>query len=197
MWGIGWVATVWLGCASGTSVDIEPEDLEEIDPAKATQQTVEGTWRVELDDERKRRFAIIGAALSSEPLRTQGLGKLERDEKDLYETWSRKKGRDVRKMEKKLRMTRAHYVVAEGRVTVQVETDGLRESFGPVDYEVLETGSERTVFRFDPGMGNGYETHTVLWQGPDKGTDRVTANGLQLIELPLVREAKPTPTSTD
>jgi len=185
-----WALLTWagvLGCAGSDPMaadDVVQASVEENGEPGAR---VEGTWKVELKDKRARRFAIIGAALSAEPLRVQGLGSLDRDEKDLYETWARKQGPEVRKMSKKLRMTRARYIVSEGRITVQVDNDGIIESYGPVDFDTLGSSDRTTVLRFDPGMGNGYETHTLIWAGNDKATDRVTANGQSLIELPWVR----------
>ncbi|MEM6927252.1 MAG: hypothetical protein AAF602_10000 [Myxococcota bacterium] len=187
-WLAGLALTVTIACSGETTTSDEAVTPEVEEPARVGADRLIGSWKVALKESRQRRLAIIDAALSSVPLRATELGKLGKDEKDLYETWARKKGRDVRTMEKKLRMTRSRYVFQDGRVTVQVNNDGIRESYGPVDYEVLESSDDRTVVRFDPGMGNGYETHTVLWAGADRGADRVTANGQGLIELPWIRD---------
>lgn len=182
------------GCADSSTVETTTDEEEAalIDPVEAAKVQIGGTWRVEFPRERMaRRFKIIEAALSAEPLREQNLGKLSKDEKDLYETWSRKKGREVRKMKRKLNMAKARYVFAEGQVTVQVQDGDRREFFGPVAVDVLGTAPNRTELRFDPGMGNGFETHLLLWSGNDRATDKVTANGEQVIELEWVRESGP------
>lgn len=192
-----WILALGVGCSTSTLEDVE-EDSVEVEPEAAATNEVAGTWQVKLVEARKRRLKIIRAALSSQPLREAGLGKLKKDEKDLYETWSRKQGQEARLMNRKLRVTKARFVIGEGQITVQVDDDGLVESFGPVSYEVLETAPDRTVLRFDPGMGNGFETHTLLWSGPDQATSRITANGKSFLEVPLVRVAgppEPTPPS--
>ncbi len=192
----GLALAIAVACSGDTATTVDDETVE--DATEVAQNRIAGTWKVELVEKRQRRFAIIAAALSAEPLRMSGVGKLDKAERDLFDTWQRKRGRDVREMEKKLRLTKARFVIGDGRITVRVDNDGIPESYGPVDYEILEGSDRRTVLRFDPGMGNGYETHTLLWTGPDAATDRITANGRALIELPWKRVSAPaTPPTAD
>ncbi len=53
---------------------------------------------------------------------------------------------------------------------------GKDESFGPVKYKIKSATDDKIVLQFDPGLGNGTETHTITWQSDKKGTNQISSS---------------------
>ena len=120
----------------------------------------------------RRQLRIISAALSGQKKKKQRLGKLTPEEEELFKEWEGKKGPEVREIRKEIRYNKNYLIdITDSTVTVQF---GTEETHGPVDYEVVSATETNTTIRFDPGLGNGMETHSFEWTSPTKGVDHIT-----------------------
>lgn len=158
-----WTLVWWAGCA-GTSEANDDELHEEV---------IVGTWRVVPEAGELRNLKVIDAALSGQPDRKKALGDLTGDEEALFDEWSAKRGIPVENKKAELRFLEgAQLEFTEDQVTVSFGTD----KYGPADYAVMNATADSLQLRFDPGLGNGLETHDIEWKGKDAGVDHITSS---------------------
>lgn len=139
------------------------------DPAKR----VVGTWRMVPTEDRLRELKIVDAAMSGKPQKKEKLGKLSDTEEKLFKEWEGKKGDEAKQMKSELKFAKnCLFEFSDTQVTIKFGED---ETFGPIAYDVVSATDSSTVLKFDPGLGNGTETHTFAWDSPSKGTDHITA----------------------
>ena len=165
-----------LACSGGGATDgatdtvVTPEQPEpSADPAKR----VVGTWRMVPTEERLRELKIVDAAMSGKPQKKEKLGKLSDSEEKLFKEWEGKKGDDAKAMKSELKFAKnCLFEFSDTQVTIKFGED---ETFGPIAYDVVEATDKTTTLKFDPGLGNGTETHRFEWDSPSKGTDHIKA----------------------
>ncbi|MBX2799395.1 MAG: hypothetical protein KTR31_17095 [Myxococcales bacterium] len=163
------VACLWISSSGCMGMGADPEGSTDVDDVAAKERIV-GIWRIVPPDADLRRFKVIDAAISGRPDRKANLGELSVTETGLFETWSKKKGKELKDMRAQLRFLKgSQFEFTEEQVTVQFGSD----RFGPVDYTVVSDSPDKTVVTMDPGLGNGLETHTYSWTDENRGTVQV------------------------
>lgn len=127
---------------------------------------------------------VIDAAFKGKQARER-LGQMTGEEQDLYREWKQKKGDAVAQMKSQLKfMKNCNFEFSGGSVTVRFDA----ETHGPVAYTVVSSSDQQTVITFDPGLGNGVETHSISWDSANKGTNNITGtNGESFIPLVIKR----------
>lgn len=173
-----------LACSGGG--DVATDGTTTPDPVPAPKaddpaKKVVGTWRMVPPEEELRRLKVIDAALSGKPQKKEKLGSMTADEKALFNEWSGKKGAEAQAMKGQIRFSKnCQFTFTDSQVTVKFED----ESFGPVNYSVVSATDNNTTVKFDPGLGNGTETHSITWESASKGVDLITAeNGSTFFPL--------------
>jgi hypothetical protein len=148
-----------------------------------------GTWRATPNEKRRRQLKIIDAALSGRPHPREQLGDLTGDEQALFDAWVGRRGPEVAAMHAEIRRMRSlGLAFSADEVAVTVAGEPGRSA---VPYERVAIEPDRTVLSFDPGLGNGVETHTITWTGDGRGIDtRTAADGTALDELLLVKDGE-------
>jgi hypothetical protein len=164
-----------LACSGGAGTDGATDAVtptpnpEPADPAKK----IVGTWRMVPTEARLRELKIIDAAISGKPQKKEKLGKLSADEEKLFKEWEGKKGDEAKDMKFQLKFAKnCLFEFTDSQVTVKFGED---ETFGPVGYTVVSATDSNTTVKFDPGLGNGTETHSFDWDSPTKGVDHIKA----------------------
>lgn len=158
-----WTMT-WLAGCSGSGAG----DGDEI----AYEEALIGSWRVVPQEGEIRRLKVIDAAMSGQPDKTSALGDLTKAEKALFAEWSAKRGAEAENMKAELRfLAGAQLSFTEEQVTVQFGSN----TYGPADYAILGADKAGVQVRFDPGLGNGMETHDIQWTSADAGIDIISS----------------------
>jgi hypothetical protein len=163
-----------LACSGGATTDAatdvaKPEPPDEADPKKR----IVGTWRMIPTEDRLRELKIIDAAISGKPQKKEKLGKLSDAEDKLFKEWENKKGEEAKAMKNELKFVKnCLFEFTDSQVTIKFGED---ETFGPIGYTVVSATDTNTTLKFDPGLGNGMETHSFDWDGPTKGVDHIKA----------------------
>jgi hypothetical protein len=144
-----------------------------------------GKWQMQPDKSELRNLMIIDAALSGKPKKKDKLGKLSGTEQALFNEWKGKKGAEADFMKAQIKLLKGYQLTfTSSQVTVKFGPD----SFGPVSYTVKSASDSGLTVTFDPGLGNGVETHKITWSGDGRGTDNIsTASGQTFIPLNLKR----------
>lgn len=150
---------VLSGCTSSSA---------EEDPEEALAAKVVGTWQARPPDIEIRRLKVIEAAMAGQPGKKQALGDLTNAESTLFDEWAAKRGPAAQNMKAELRfMEGAVLEFTDTQATVRLGGN----VYGPADYELVSATEAGVQLRFDPGLGNGIETHDITWNGPDLGID--------------------------
>lgn len=180
------------GCFVERAPDPSPATPEPPAPAEAPveaahrPESLAGTWKMVPDEARLRELKIIAAATSKDA-KVERLGDLTPQEQAIFDEWAKKKGKEVEEKLHELTLARNYLVVfTDTEVTLQYGT----ERFGPFPYTLVSQTDTNTTISFDPGFGNGVETHALDFSAPARGTDTVTtANGQRFDPVALVRLA--------
>jgi hypothetical protein len=152
-----------------TTTDVATEEPE----TPAAGNKLVGTWKMMPTEERLRELKIIDAAISGKAQKRERLEPLSAEEESLFKEWEGKKGDEVKTIKSEMRFMRnSQFDFTDTEVTVHFGED---EKFGPVVYEVVSTTDTNTTIKFDPGLGNGVETHSFTWESDTKGVDNITA----------------------
>jgi hypothetical protein len=139
--------------------------------AKDPKSLIVGTFQMLPPEEELRKLKVINAAINGKGDAKAKLGKLTKEEEALFKEWEGKKGPEVKGMRSQIKFMRGtQFTFTDSQVTVQFGD----EKFGPVSYEVVTATDSRTVVKFDPGLGNGMETHDITWKSADRGIDNIT-----------------------
>lgn len=174
-----------LACGGGPDV---PEVV--VAPPDEAARLV-GRWQLKPDPETVRMLKVIDAAISGRKDKRKNLGQFTDDEQRLFEQWEGKKGEDIKVVKGRIRFASGVDVeFAQDRQVTLRFADGKSKAstFGPVPYEVVEAATDQVTVRFDPGLGNGPETHTIVWRSETEGLDTVTVEGQE--PFPLLLERK-------
>jgi hypothetical protein len=160
-----------LACSgeTGTTDVATPTPTPPPAPADPAQKIV-GTWRMVPEEAELRRLKVIDAALSGKAQKKEKLGKLTAEEEKLFKEWENKQGPEVKAMKAQLKFAKGcQFTFTDKTVTVNFDD----EKFGPVDYTVVSATDANTTLKFDPGLGNGTETHSIDWTSDTRGTDHI------------------------
>ncbi|MFT4621455.1 MAG: hypothetical protein ACI8PZ_000107 [Myxococcota bacterium] len=182
-----------IACMGGADVEVgggdEDDGGDDKKEAATPESKVIGTWQMRPPSDQMRNFKIIDAALSGKPAKLEKLGKLKGAEQTLFDEVKGMKGPEKKMMMNQLKfMKQSKLIFTKSDVTVQFGAD---EKFGPVKYTVSSATDSKISVKFDPGLGNGTETHTITWKSADKGVDQITAsNGTEFIPLDIGRVGK-------
>jgi hypothetical protein len=183
------VVAAWsLACGGGSDTPVSSPSPTEPPPAEASPARsgvqLDGTWQIRPADQELRHMRVIDAAFKGNKARER-LGEMTGEEQSLYREWKQKKGADVDQMKSQLKfMKNCKFEFQGSQVTVHFDA----ETHGPVSYTLVSSSNQHTVLSFDPGMGNGVETHRIDWSSKDKGTNIITgADGSSFIPLVIKR----------
>lgn len=187
---LGLVAAWSLACGGGSDAPVSAPQVDEQAPAPVEVEPVrsavqlDGTWQIRPVDDELRRLRVIDAAFKGKQARER-LGTMTGEEQNLYREWKQKKGDDLAQMKSQLKfMKNCKFEFKGESVTVRFDD----ETHGPVAYTVLSSSDQQTVLTFDPGLGNGVETHSISWDTPNKGTNDITSvSGEAFIPLVIKR----------
>ncbi|MEZ4238773.1 MAG: hypothetical protein R3F59_22000 [Myxococcota bacterium] len=159
-----------LACSGAGETDGTTTDGTET-PAEGNRLV--GNWRMMPDDDQLRQLKIIGAAMSGKKEKKDRLGDLTKDEQQLFKEWEGKKGDEAKAMKQLIKFTKGcEFDFTEDQVTIHFGKD---EQFGPVSYEIVSSDDANTTIKFDPGLGNGTETHSFDWESATKGVDHISS----------------------
>ena len=163
--------SILLAVGGGLVACSEAEPVAEMEQAEVEiRGRLAGEWRLVPAETELRRLKVIRAAMSGNPAQKDELGKLSKAEQSELERWSQARGPVAENMKAQLRyVENALLSFTDRHVSVKLGSD----VYGPVDYEVEQAGQDSAVLRFDPGLGNGLETHHVRWGSDMQGTDRI------------------------
>jgi hypothetical protein len=140
-------------------------------PAADPAQRLVGTWRMVPPDTELRKLKIMDAAISGKPQKKEKLGDLTAEEQKLYKEWEGKKGPDLQAAKQAIKFAKScTFEFTDSQVTVKFGEDDVN---GPFPYTKVDATDAQTVIKFDPGFGNGMETHTFVWESPTKGVDNI------------------------
>ena len=176
-----------LAC-SGTTTPTTDTPAVEPAPAPATDPKTKlvGTWKMMPDEKNLREMKIIDAAMSGRTQKIEKLGDLTPDEQKLLDEWKNKSGDETKDMKAQLRFLRnCTFDFTDKQVTIHFGED---ETYGPVDYAVTNATDTNTTVTFDPGLGNGTETHSIDWQADGKGIDNISAGATKFNPLTVVKK---------
>ena len=184
-----------IACMGGGEAEVgedaggDEEKKEEKKEEAKPESKIIGSWQMRPPQSEMRKFKIIDAAVSGNPKKKQDLGQLQGDEKKLFDEVAGMKGPEKKNMQNMLKLMKQNkFVFTESDVTVQFGAD---EKFGPVKYTVVSASDSAITVKFDPGLGNGTETHAITWKGENKGTDQITAsNGAEFLPLDIGKAGK-------
>ena len=173
-----------LACSGGAATDAETPTTPEPDKANPANKLV-GVWRMIPEETELRRLKVIDAAISGKAQKKEKLGKLTAEEEKLFKEWEKKEGPALKEMKAQLRFARGcQFTFTDTEVTVAFD----EEKYGPVAYTVVSATDVNTTIRFDPGLGNGTETHSIDWTSATKGVDHI--KGADGQEFPPINIAK-------
>jgi hypothetical protein len=177
-----------LACSGATTPTTDTPTTEPAPaPAPADPKTkLVGTWKLIPEEQKLRQLRIIDAALSGRAQKVEKLGDLTPDEQKLFDQWKDKKGDEVKDMKARLRFLRnCTFDFTDKQVTIRFGED---ETYGPVDYTITNATDTNTTVTFDPGLGNGVETHSIDWQSDGKGVDNISAGATKFDPLTVVKK---------
>lgn len=161
-----------IACMGGETTPTDqtaPAPTPDPEPADPATKIV-GTWRMIPDEAKLRELKIIDAAISGKPQKKEKLGDLTKEEQKLFDDWEDKKGPEVKAKKAEIRfMKGCQFVYTDSQVTVKFD----EEAFGPVSYTVVSATDANLTLRFDPGLGNGVETHSIDWESDTRGLDHI------------------------
>jgi hypothetical protein len=142
------------------------------EPAADPAKRLVGTWRMVPPDDELRKLKIMDAAISGKPQKKEKLGTLTAEEQKLYNEWTNKKGPDLQAAKQAIKFAKScTFDFTDTQVTVKFGDD---DTNGPFPYSVVSATDTNTTIKFDPGFGNGMETHSFAWESPTKGVDNIT-----------------------
>jgi hypothetical protein len=186
------VAASSLACMGGTPTDVvtpapspAPAPTPAPTPAPSANKML-GNWRIVPPESELRNLKVINAAIGGKPQQKERLGTMTADEQAVFNEWKAKKGPEVEAMRAQLKFLKnCHFEFTDTQVTVIFED----EKFGPVSYTTVSSTDANTTVKFDPGLGNGTETHSIDWKGDGKGTDNIsTASGGTFFPLDVLKQ---------
>lgn len=179
------VFTWSLACTGGATV---PPTDQQVDAPKepGPERKIVGNWRFGKSEEEMRRLRIIDAAISKKPQKRERLGDLTPDEQALFDEWKDKSGKEVREVRQEIRYSKnSQFHFTDHAVSAEF---GGEEGFQDVPYEVVSATDQQLTLRFDPGLGNGVETHVISWSSETTGVDDITdAQGKKFAPLDILR----------
>ena len=187
--GVLTVVAVWsLACGGGSDAPVNVPAPMDQPPAAASPSSsgvqLDGTWQIRPVDQELRRMRVIDAAFKGNKAREK-LGQMTGEEQSLYREWRQKKGAEADQMKSQLKfMKNCEFEFQGSQITVRFDA----ETHGPVPYTLVSSSNQQTVISFDPGLGNGAETHRIDWSSKDKGTNNITGvDGSSFIPLVIKR----------
>lgn len=128
-----------------------------------------GDWHMVPQD--LRRYKIIQAALSGKPAAKKKLN-LKKEEEALFEEWAAATGQKAEDMRAEIKYKKETlFTFTEGQATVTLAGD----KFGPVDFTVVSSSDDNIVLTFDPGLGNGMETHNITLSDNNNGVNLINS----------------------
>ena len=158
-----------LACSGGTATDATTPPDPVPDKADPANKLV-GVWRMIPEESELRRLKVIDAALSGKAQKKEKLGKLTAEEERLFKEWEKKEGAEAKAMKAQLRFAKGcQFTFTDKQVTVAFD----EEKFGPMDYTIVSATDSNTTIKFDPGLGNVTETHSIDWTNDTKGVDHI------------------------
>lgn len=168
----------------GTTTPPVPTPEPAADPSKR----LVGTWNMLPPEDELRRMKVIDAAITGNPQKKEKLGKFTPEEQKLFNEWEKKSGPEVKAMKNQIRFTKGtNFEFTDTQVTIRFGADDVN---GPFPYSVINATDANTTVTFDPGFGNGLETHAFTWENPTKGIDNISgADGKTFVPL-TVKKAK-------
>lgn len=172
-----------LACTGGgetttdAATDAAPQPNPEPVPAADPAARLVGNWRMLPPEDKLREMKIIAVAISDNPKQKEKqlekLGKLNADEQRLFNEWEKKSGPEVKAKKQEIRFTKnTDFEFTDKTVTIRFGEDDVN---GPFNYTVVSATDSNTTVTFDPGFGNGLETHSFDWSSPTEGTDNITS----------------------
>ncbi len=154
------------------------------DPAKK----IVGKWRMGLSEAEARRYKVIDAAVSKGAAKKERLGDLTAEEQKLFDEWSKKdkKSDEVKNVKQEIRLARgSRFNFTDS--TVSADFSG-EDAFENIPYKVVSATDTQLTMTFDPGLGNGLETHVITWKSDTSGVDDITAaDGRKFQPLEIIR----------
>lgn len=177
-----------LACSGETTTDAAtPTPTPPPEPADPAAKII-GNWHMVPEEAELRRLKIIDAALSGKAQKKEKLGKLSSDEERLFKEWENKSGPEVKAMKAQIRFAKGcKFIFTDKDVTVAFDD----EKFGPSPYTVVSATESNTTLKFDPGLGNGVETHSIEWQSDSRGIDHIKgADGSDFTPLTIAKAPK-------
>jgi hypothetical protein len=179
-----------LACSGTTG---EPADPAKDAPAPAPAppdpaKKIVGKWRMGIDESQQRRYKVIDAALAKGDGKKERLGDLSGEEQRLFDEWDAKdkKSPEVKAMRQEIRLTRgSRFNFTDTSVSADF---GGEDAFENVPYKVVSATDQQITLSFDPGLGNGTETHVITWNSDSAGVDNITgADGKTFLPLDILR----------
>jgi len=146
-----------------------------------------GTWQMQPDENSLRELRVIDAVLNPSPAKKKGLEPLTAEDQKIFKEWKNKKsGPEADLMRAQIKfMKGSQFTFTDDQVTVAFGS----EKMPAVDYTVESDSDKKTVLKFDPGLGNGMETHAITWKSKDKGIDNIsTAGGQEFLPLDIKKK---------
>lgn len=169
-------------------IEDPPVEVAHVVPDAQRPESIVGTWRMIPDERRLRELKIIDAAVSGKEVKRARLGDLTPQEQALFDGWVGKKGKEVAQKEKELEHLRSYLIeVTPAEITLRFG----EEVFGPVPYTTVSETPTNVTLAFDPGLGNGVETHSWEFTSATRALDRVTTpdgDHFDPIEIVRIRE---------
>jgi hypothetical protein len=154
--------------------------------AATPESKIVGTWQMRPPADQLRNFKIMDAALSGKAQKKQKLGKMSGAEQQLFEQVKGMKGAEKKMVNAQLKfMKQSQFTFSDSDVTVQFGAD---EKFGPVKYTVVTASDDGITMKFDPGLGNGMETHAITWTNAKKGVNKISAGGQDFTALDISKK---------
>jgi hypothetical protein len=167
-----------LACTGGTTATDAATDVATPTPtpppvpAEDPAKRLVGNWRMVPPDDEVRKLKIMDAAISGKPQKKEKLGNLTPEEQKLFNEWEGKKGPEKQAAMQVIKFAKScFFEFTDTQVTVKFGDDDVN---GPFPYTVVSATDAATTIKFDPGFGNGMETHVFTWESPTKGVDNIT-----------------------
>lgn len=175
-----------LACTGSTTTTDTPTDAVVAPtpepPAADPAARLVGTWRMMPPEDKLRQMKVISAAIAEKPAQKEKqlekLGKLNADEQKLFNEWEKKSGPEVKAIKQEIRFSKnTNFEFTDKQVTIRFGEDDVN---GPFNYSVVSATDSNTTVTFDPGFGNGVETHSFDWTSPTEGVDNISGSSGQI-----------------
>ncbi|HHO53797.1 MAG TPA: hypothetical protein ENK18_23720 [Deltaproteobacteria bacterium] len=161
------LACMGVGETTGDEVVTDDGDGDG-DDSEITSRLV-GDWHMVPQD--LRRYRIIQAALSGKPAAKKKLN-LKKEEEALFDEWAAATGQKAEDMRAEIKYKKETlFTFTDSQATVTLAGD----KFGPVDFTVVSADGDNIVLTFDPGLGNGMETHSISLSDDNNGVNVITS----------------------